>query len=345
VLALFAAALLSVPAWGAQTSEAWAAAAIRTVTADGILPGTPGTFRAADPLTGLQLSSMLAALGEPSLKVSTAAGEPVTISGLDAALVAALGLRPVAAQFAAVARSAGIDPPRRFGTEVVARLLGLRVDLPVADDSQEPQPQQPATRAEAAFSAARVLSLGGTPAAGETALGAAEAGGGVQYVTGLSSDFALPSLSPLQQEIVHSAVSLVGFPYVWGGTNEVLEPGFDCSGFVLRVFELASSAGAPGLAATLNGRTAAQMALEVPRTERIKAVDLEPADIVFFKPTPHAKARTIDHVAIYLGDGWLIESSGQGVSLGRLDWYGKLFAWGRRPLAEIGLEAWPTTST
>jgi cell wall-associated NlpC family hydrolase len=345
VLALCAAAVLCAPAAGAQSSEAWAAGAINIVTRDGIFPGTPATFRAADPLTGSELTAMLAALGEPSPKVSTASGEPVTIAGLDAALVDALGLRPLATQFAAVARSSGIAPPSRVGTEVVARLLGLRVDLPVADDSQEPQPQQPATRAEAAFSAARVLALGGVPAAGKTALGAAEASGGAQYVSGLASQFALPPLSPLQQQIFHTAVSLVGYPYVWGGTNEKLEPGFDCSGFVWRVFKLATYSGAPGLAATLKGRTAAQMALEVPRAERIGLGDLEPADIVFFEPTPGAKAIAIDHTAIYLGSGWIIESSGQGVSLGRLDWYGKRFAWGRRPLAEIGLEAWPAPAT
>jgi cell wall-associated NlpC family hydrolase len=338
-------ALLPAPAWGAHTSEAWAAVSIRTVTSDGIFPGTPASFRPADPFTGSELHSLLVALGDPNAKVSTGPAEPVTIAGLDAALVAALGLRPVAEQFAAVARSAGIGPPARFGTEVVARLLGLRVDLPVADDSQEPQPQQPATRAEAAFSAARVLELGGVPAASETHLSAAAAGGGVQYVTGISSGFALPPLSPLQQQIVHTAVSLIGYPYVWGGTNEKLEPGFDCSGFVWRVFKLASYSGAPALSATLKGRTAAQMALEVPRGERIRLADLQPADIVFFKPDPHSKAREIDHTAIYLGNGWMIESSGQGVSLGRLDWYGKRFAWGRRPLAEIGLEAWPTPAT
>ena len=37
----------------------------------------------------------------------------------------------------------------------------------------------------------------------------------------------------------------------------------------------------------------------------------------------------------------MIESAGQGVSLGRLEWFDKRFAWARRPLAEIGLEAFP----
>ena len=94
---------------------------------------------------------------------------------------------------------------------------------------------------------------------------------------------------------------------------------------------------APGLANVFQGRTAAQMALEVPRKERIHKADLEPGDVLFFRPTPKAKAIQINHTAIYLGNGWMIESAGQGVSLGRLEWYTKRFAWARRPLAEAGL--------
>jgi cell wall-associated NlpC family hydrolase len=283
---------------GARVSSGWAKSAIELVTSRGIFPGTPATFRPADPLTGADLSAMLTALGDPA---DTMFGAQVTISGLDAALVNALGLRPVAIQFAEVARSAGLDPPSRFGTEVVARLLGLRTDLPVADDAQEPQPQQPATRAEAAFSAARVLALAGAPPSGHAALGAAEAGSGVRYVSEIASGFAIPSLSPLQEKILATAVSLIGFPYVWGGTNEKVEPGFDCSGYVWRVFKLAAYAGAPGLRSTLHGRTAAQMAVEVPRARRIDVTELQPADVLFFRPTPHGRASTIDHMGIYLG--------------------------------------------
>jgi cell wall-associated NlpC family hydrolase len=44
-------------------------------------------------------------------------------------------------------------------------------------------------------------------------------------------------------------------------------------------------------------------------------------------------------MGIYVGNGWFIHSSGQGVALARLDdgWYKREFAWGRRPLAEAGL--------
>ena len=44
-------------------------------------------------------------------------------------------------------------------------------------------------------------------------------------------------------------------------------------------------------------------------------------------------------MGIYVGNGWFIHSSEYGVALARLDgWYAKEFAWGRRPLAEAGLE-------
>jgi cell wall-associated NlpC family hydrolase len=334
--------LLVSPASGANTRQSWASGAIATVTSRGIFPGKPATFRPDEPLTAAELASMLTAIGAPAARQVGSSGAAVSISSLDAAIVRGLGLRSVATQFAAVTRSAGLDPPSRFGTEVVARLLGLRTDLPPSEDKLEPQPSQPASRAEAAFSAARVLSLAAQkPDPALTTVAAADASGGVQYVKGISSSFAIPPLSPVQQEILRTAVSLIGYPYVWGGENEKVEPGFDCSGFVWRVFKLTSYADAPGLSETLTGRTAAQMALDVPRSERIQRADLEPGDVLFFRPTPKAKASQIDHTAIYLGNDWLIESAGQGVSVGRLDWFDKRFAWAQRPLAEIGLEPFP----
>ena len=339
-----AALALAAPSAGARTQASWAAPAIAAVTKAGLFPGTPATFRPADPLTAADLSGLVAALGGTAAPAPADPAAPVTISGLDAALVAALGLRPAARSFAAGARAAGLAPPARFGTEVVARLLGLRTDLPVADDALELQPQQPATRADAAFSAARVLSLGrevagGTPAPDLSPLQAADAGWGVQYVKGAAATFSLPQLTPLQQEVLRTAVSLIGYPYVWGGSDERLAHGFDCSGFVWRVFKVAYYPDAPGLSDVFMGRTAAAMAGEVPKRERIAVAGLEPGDVVFIGDGPRSKAAQIGHAAIYIGNGWLIESSGQGVALGQLSWYAKTFAWARRPLAEAGLEA------
>jgi cell wall-associated NlpC family hydrolase len=346
VTALLMLALVG-PAAGAGTHESWAKSAILTVTREGLFPGKPSQFRPADPLTAGALGELLGAIGAP-VPPPADPSSGVTIAGLDAALVDALGLRPVARRLETAARVAGLDPPSRFGTEVVARLLGLRTDLPVADDAQELQPSQAATRADAAFSAARVLSLGrevpgGRPTPGSTPVAAAEAGGGVAYVRSIASTFVVPRLTGQQEEVLRTAVSLIGYPYVWGGDDERVEPGFDCSGFVWRVFRLQAYSDMPTLASTIRGRTAAQMAREVPRSDRIGRAGLRPGDVMFFGPKGRrSKAATIDHTAIYVGNGWMIESAGQGVALGLLDWYSKRFAWASRPLAGQALTARPS---
>jgi cell wall-associated NlpC family hydrolase len=252
---------------------------------------------------------------------------------LDSKLVAALGLGADAGEFASAARAAGLAPPSRFGTEVVARLLGLRTNHPAGEDALELLPDDPATRAEAAFSAAQFLSLGDWE---------------LQSVTDDAAGFALPTLTPWQRRILQVAVSFIGYPYVWGGTSEHPQTplgqstpgGFDCSGFVWRVYKLQSYPGAPQLSGVLRGRTTMQMSGEVPKSQRIKLADLQPADVMFFGSRgPKSKPAEVDHAAIYLGDGWLIHSSGYGVALARVDgWYAHGFAWGRRPLSEAKLD-------
>jgi cell wall-associated NlpC family hydrolase len=320
----FLALALAAPAAGAGHTRSWAAGSIAAATKAGLFAATPAQFRPDDPLTAGDLSDLLTNLGRHLEAPPADPSAPVTIAKLDAALVDALGLRATAHAFSSGARAAGLNPPGRFGTEVTARMLGLRTDIPVPYDSLERQPQQPATRADAAFSAARILSLGretenGKPVPGLTPLEAADAGWGVQYIQGLALTFRLPALTSQQQGLLRTAVSLIGYPYVWGGEDEKTEIGFDCSGYVLRVFR--------GVA-TIQGRTAAQMAT-VPRNERIGIKRLEPGDVLFFGNG--RRPAQIGHTAIYLGNDWLIESSGQGVSLGLLSWKTKTFAWATDP--------------
>ena len=60
--------------------------------------------------------------------------------------------------------------------------------------------------------------------------------------------------------------------------------------------------------------------------------------IFFGAAGPRSKSWQINHTAIYLGDNWFIQSSGNGVDIVPLEgWYAKRFAWARRPLAEAGL--------
>jgi cell wall-associated NlpC family hydrolase len=256
---------------------------------------------------------------------------------LDRSLVQAIGLGKAAKQFLQGARAAGLTVPGRFGTEVVARLLGLRLNHPAAQDFLELRPQDPATRAEAAYSAAQILDLGLLDDSWQVA-----------QVKSLAATFALPGLTDWQRQILTAAFSKIGMPYVWGGTSDNTEVdfgvtargGYDCSGFVWRIFKLQSYADEGTLASTIEGRTTYTMSVEVPRAKRISFKKLQPADVVFFgtKGT-HSKGPQVFHTGIYAGNGWFIQSSDYGVALAQLSgWYKKKFAWGRRPLHEAGLE-------
>jgi cell wall-associated NlpC family hydrolase len=81
------------------------------------------------------------------------------------------------------------------------------------------------------------------------------------------------------------------------------------------------------------------MSVEVPRSKRISFAKLQPADVIFFGAAgSHSTGGEIIHTGIYVGGGWFIHSSGEGVALASLTgWYRSEFAWGRRPLREAGL--------
>ena len=332
---LVCAALALVFASPAAAAQSWALPQIKLVTAKGLMGGTTNGFRPNDPLSQGELADLVAGLTGTEAPVAADPGAPATIGQLDAQLVRALGLLPAARQFSAGVRAAGLTPRTGFGTEVVARLLGLRVDHPAAQDGLELRATDPATRAEAAFSAARILAFGGWEA---------------DWVAKLAAGFQLPAVAGLQHDLLQTAISPVGYPYVWGGTSERTQDpfatgkqvpgGFDCSGFAWRVYKLQAYAGADALPATLKGRSTYAMSGEVKPAQRIPLAQLEPADLVFFGAHGRrSKPAEVDHTGIYLGNGWFIHSSEEGVELGLLssDWYAKRFAWGRRPLAEAGL--------
>jgi cell wall-associated NlpC family hydrolase len=262
---------------------------------------------------------------------------PQTMAQLDRSLVQAIGLGKAAKQITQGARADGLTVPGRFGTEVVARLLGLRLNHPAAQDFIELRPQDPATRAEAAYSAAQILALGFLDDSWQIA-----------EVKSLAADFTLPEVNDWQRQILKVAFSKIGMPYIWGGTSDNTETdfgvtargGYDCSGFVWRVYKLQSYPNEGSLASTLQGRTTYTMSVEVPRSKRISFKKLQPADVIFFgSKGPNSKGSQVFHTGIYVGNGWFIQSSDRGVALAQLsDWYKRKFAWGRRPLREAGLE-------
>jgi cell wall-associated NlpC family hydrolase len=369
VLAGTAAAAVSTP------TRSWAAPEIRAVAAAGLLGAKdPASFRPDDALTAQTLENLAFDLKqrlappeveplpdpEPILptdpadptatttttettpepappppaapKQAPVPEKPVTMAQLDLRLVQSLGLGKAANEFTAGARAAGLKVTGRFGTEVVTRLLGLRTNHPASEDSLELRPNDPATRAEAAFSTAQILRFSGSE---------------VAAVQGFADTFELPAFTDWQKRILTTAFAKIGMPYIWGGESDGPQVsfgvssrgGYDCSGFVWRIYKRQAYPNEGALASVLRGRTTYQMSGEVPKTQRIGLDALEPADVIFFGDRgPRSKPSQVGHMGIYVGNGWFVHSSGYGVALARLDdWYAREFAWARRPLAEAAL--------
>jgi cell wall-associated NlpC family hydrolase len=313
-------------------AASWAAPQIRVVVGHGVMGPSVQEFRARDPLTQGALAAALTEL-TGTRRSASHPEQPVPMKGLERALVRAVGMLGTARHLQREAAAAGLDPPRRFGVEVVARLLALRHDHPAADDGLELRPGDVATRAEAAYSFAKILQLSAWS---------------IPYAKSRADAFDLPKLTAWQQRILTRAISFVGFPYVWGGTSEHRQTlfgvtsrgGFDCSGFAWRIYRLERYPGAPRLQDTLRGRTASAMAGEVPRAARLRRMRaLRPGDLVFLSERGReARPTDVSHMGIYAGGGWFVHASTQGTTLQTLTgWYAERFAWGRRPLREAGL--------
>ncbi len=282
-------------------------------------------FAGARPLTASADGAALSAIAtrDGLAPIAFDHSQPLTVVRFDSLLVRQLGLGDVAATVQRAAVQARLSPPGYFGSEVVARYLGLRYDHPAGEDRLELYPWNPITRAEAAHSFAVVLGMSSwqLQAATETLLA-----------------FSLPHYSPDQLEVLKIAVSKIGMPYVWGGTTDGTEDGlehggYDCSGFAWRVYKVS------GLrwGAQILGRTAAEQAGEIPRSQRVRMEDVQPADLLFFG-SAHFNAKATEanvvHEGIALGDGWAINSSAQGVYVLPLTegWLHESFTWARRVL-------------
>lgn len=113
--------------------------------------------------------------------------------------------------------------------------------------------------------------------------------------------------------LVDNAMSLVGVPYVFGGTSR---KGFDCSGYTQYVFKGSG--------------------ISLPRTSwsqfnagsKITKDELQTGDLVFF--STYAKGPS--HVGIYIGGGNFIHASNSGVRITSLNdsYYAKRYLGARR---------------
>lgn len=116
------------------------------------------------------------------------------------------------------------------------------------------------------------------------------------------------SATGLRAALVSSAQRYIGLPYIWGGTN--LSRGVDCSGLVQSVY--------------------AQLGLKLPRTAQEQANwgtngingtrtsinNLQAGDLVAWNGG-YDRGRYIGHIAIYAGNGEIIESPDVGLTVRR----------------------------
>lgn len=105
--------------------------------------------------------------------------------------------------------------------------------------------------------------------------------------------------NPRRAHIVSEALSKVGQPYVWGAAGP---DQFDCSGLVQWAF---------GQAGILMPRTAAEQFLT---GVHIQLAQAQPGDLLFWTYDPNDPT-FVDHVAIYLGNGMMVEAPHTGLNV------------------------------
>ncbi len=117
---------------------------------------------------------------------------------------------------------------------------------------------------------------------------------------------------------IQFALGELGKPYVWGATGPHT---YDCSGLILRAFQAAG--------------------IDLPRVSRdqfrsgghVPVKQAQPGDLLFYATDPSDPA-TIHHVAMYMGDGRMVEApySGESVRVRPVPWgYSELVPLATRP--------------
>lgn len=104
----------------------------------------------------------------------------------------------------------------------------------------------------------------------------------------LKADVADPG-QELRDHVALDALQQIGVPYVWGGASP---QGFDCSGLVMWLYA--------HYGVTLPHFAASQYHLG----PQVAATQLRPGDLVYFNK--------LDHVALYIGNGWVVQAPHTG---------------------------------
>ncbi len=121
------------------------------------------------------------------------------------------------------------------------------------------------------------------------------------------SDF-LARIHPTENSLVSTSKTLLGIPYLWGGTSV---KGMDCSGFTKTVYFL------NGIILPRDADQQAEVGLTVDSTGRFE--NLRPGDLLFFgQKRSKTSPEEITHVGMWIGNMSFINESGM-VKLGSMD--------------------------
>jgi cell wall-associated NlpC family hydrolase len=261
----------------------------------------------------------------------------VTKIDLDRVLVNALGLTQEIAGLADIRTEDGyrFSRPDGFSVLTLAQTLQLHYNHPGGSEGRELLPTTKVRRADAAWALRRAHRV---RVAESWRLSAAS-----RY-----RDVVLPRMSAARRAATEFAMAHVGWPYVYAGEwgrktpagyccGTQAQGGFDCSGFVWWV--LRSPGGGwdntdlrPYQGWPLPQRSSSDMARAT--RHRLQWRETRPMDVMFFNPSGGTGWAGVSHAGLYLGNGWIIDSSngvdGVTISWASQGWYRDSFVWSRR---------------
>ena len=254
--------------------------------------------------------------------------ETVTTRSVHRALVLAVGLGDLANGLDAIHTRNGttFSVPQDFGTLLIGMRIGLRYNH--SDESLDVVPNSFLSRAEVAWSLYRAATMPSWM---------------LDELAGYAT-ITLPNLGRQKQQIVQFGIDYVGYPYVYGGEWYEASPagyccgdqpvgGFDCSGATWWVMKAAEAGwdNVPPREYTgwsLPQRSSSDMAST---GHKVNFKNLRAGDLMFFDGNGDG---TVDHVDVYIGGDWAIDSSSSlgGVTILNVadGWYRDHFVHARR---------------
>ena len=274
--------------------------AVRVANSEGgMVPNRRGTFKTGSSWTPYQLH--YGGKGYEHLG---------TVAGMGNTFTAKTGYQPGDPEAWQAATDYALDAAKQqgWGAWYGARKQGItgfqgitRGDaaaVPPSGAQPAPAPAAPQRGAPAGPSWWQAVS---GPPQGGAAAPAAGGGAARPPAAGPSEPGATPGKQPGWLDL---ASSQLGKPYIWGskgGRSDFSQDaaGFDCSGFVSYVYKNSLGVDVPAFTGSA-----------YPATRPVAAAEAQPGDLVFWNMgTPDPRRQ---HVAIYVGNGQVIQSGGQG---------------------------------